>query len=300
MLIGLTIYSLVGILLGFLIGLLLPAVSIIVTFLIIASTSAIPILLGTRFGLQSRDVRPSIKVWGLVVPAMIYGVVQGVGMTIVFGLMIVFTLVLPSSAIPQLNETSDLAREYLGSTWAIPAVAGLVAVFLSTCSIRASLLVPITSASIGRDPDGLHYTPFRHFRASFGPLFVLTVLSYVGSIILSAGALILTLVTGYAETLSAEAAEFGNMVNGRAPIRPLWFLIFSFLAYSLIGLWVFSLQCAGGVLGYLKLAEEANAQSASNMTAALRQPSPPPIAKSGPKMSNEDLRALRKSREFRD
>ncbi len=295
MLIGLTIYALVGTLLGFLVGLLIPALSFIAIFLIMASSTVIPTLIGTRLGLQAKEIRPSIKIWGLVVPAMVYGAVEGVSMTLIMGLMIGLSLLVTSPDISILNEATDLMGQYLDPSLALPGFAALVAVFLSICSIRASLLVPITSASIGHDPDGLTYTPFRHFRASFGPLFALTVLSYVGMVILHGILIALILMSGYAMALQADMQALSNMVYGRAPIRFLWSPLVLFAIYTLIGIWAYSLQCAGGVLGYLKLMDGPDQTPIPNRPRP--QPTAPPIAKSGPKLSSDDLRALRKSRQ---
>ena len=282
---------------GFLIGFLFPALSLFATFLIMASSSVFPTLIGTRMGLQTKGMQARTKFWGLFLPAVIYGAVEGVSITLILGLMMAFSLVVISPDILQQNQFTNLASQYLDISWATPAVLGLIAVFLSVCSIRASLLVPITSASIGRDPDGLPYTPFRHFRASFGPLFALTIFSYVGMIILHAALIMLIVPTGIAQMLQADLAELGNMTTGAGPIRPIWSLIVLLIVYMLIGTWAFSLQCAGGVLGYLKLKEDASASHPAAPSGPEKQPTPAD-ANSGPKLSQDDLRALRKSRQM--
>ncbi|WP_170476732.1 hypothetical protein [Ruegeria arenilitoris] len=300
MLIGLVLYVIVGTILELLISILFPTSAIFLAFLIIASASALPILLGARFGLQSMNVKPSNRIRTLVIPAVIYGAVQSAGMTLILALMLAIPLLLTSSEIFQLDAFKDVALRFLEPSLAIPAVAVVVAVFLSACSFRASMLVPIASASIGRDPDSLTYTPFRHFRASFGELFGLTVLSYVGSTTLYAILITLLFLSGTTETLSADAVEVRNMIYGTAAVRPVWSLIGLSVAIMLIGVWTYSLQCAGGVLGYQKLREDL-AIAASKANAQLdRASTPPHLTKTGPKMSPEELRALRKSREFRD
>ncbi len=296
LLIGLTLYAFVGLLVGFLIGLLFPALSFILTFLIMASSSVLPTLIGTRMGFQAKGVRPGIRVWGLFVPAVIYGAVEGVSVTLILVLVAGVSVVLISPDILRQNEVTDLVYQYADTTWAFAVPLALISVFLSICSIRASLLVPITSASIGRDPDGLHYTPFRHFRASFGPLFALTIFSYVGMLILHAGLIIVFVLTGYAETLQADLMEFNSMTDGSAVIRPIWSLIVLFIIYMLIGTWAFSLQCAGGVLGYLRLREES--PKLSELLQSNQKQRSQPDSQADPRMSAEDLRALRKSREF--
>ncbi|KIC38215.1 hypothetical protein RA27_20925 [Ruegeria sp. ANG-R] len=297
MVIGLTLYVAVGVLLGFLIGFLFPALSFFTTLLIIASSTAFPVLLGTRFGLQAMDVRPSISIRKLILPATIYGAVQGVGMTVIFGLMATFSTMMISPEILHLNPTAEMALGYLEGIWAIPAMTALVAVFLSVCSIRASLLVPIASASIGRDPDGLPYTPFRHFRASFGPLFALTILSYLGASILYVLVVALAIASGMAETLAGDLQEITNMARGTAPIRAIWSLLALYVVFVLIGVWAFSLQCAGGALGYLHLKEQAESKKPLMASQPKPQPTPLPIEQSGPRLSPEELRAMRKSRQ---
>ena len=139
----------------------------------------------------------------------------------------------------------------------------------------------------------MHYTPFRHFRASFGPLFALTIFSYVGMFVLHALLIALIIALDYFGSLQADLQEFEDMTKGMASIRPLWSLLGLFVVYMLIGTWAFSLQCAGGVLGYLRLREtapklseviEANQKSKQD-------------TEDTPRMSAEDLRALRKSRQ---
>ena len=283
-----------------LIGLLFPAMSFILTFLVSASSAVIPILIGTRYGLHSMDVWPSNTIKGLIFPAIAYGAVEGVGITLAIALSAGLVLLTTSSDTMQLTETAEFSPQYLEPWFAVPFLAALLICFLAICAIRASLLVPIASASIGRDPDGMKYTPFRHFGASFWPLFGLVAISFIGMAIVLSGVLIAIFVTGAIDTLVAEAQELPGMISGINDIRPLWSLIGLAVLYVLIGLWSFSIQCAGGVLGYLQLGNGKSATKGPAQAQTPRQPTPPPVTKSGPKMTNEELRALRKSREFRD
>lgn len=300
LLIGLFIYGFIGGLLGLLIGLLFPVMSFFITFLVSASSAVIPALFGTRYGLHSMDIPPSNGIKGLIFPALAYGAVEGIGATLVIGLSLGLLLLFSSSDFAQLADSAELAPQFLEPAFFAPILVVLLICLLGICAIRACLLVPIASASVGRDPDGMKYTPFRHFGSAFGPLFALVILSYVGMIIIYCGIMIAIFATGTVETLAAETQELTNMINGRVDIRPLWTLIWLTVIYILVGFWAFSVQCAGGVLGYLKLGDGRSKTDASLNIQASQKPSPPPIAKSGPKMSNEDLRALRKSREFRD
>jgi hypothetical protein len=293
MLSALTLYNLAGVLVGLLLGLIFPPFAFIVTFLIMASSSVVPTLIGTRMGLQVKGMKPSIKIKGLFTPAVIYGAVEGVSVTLIVGVIVAASIFVISPDILQQSEVADLALEYVDPSWALPGLLVMLAVFLSVCSIRASLLVPITSASIGRDPDGMHYTPFRHFRAAFGPLFALTIFSYVGMFVLHILLIALLIAMDYFGTLQADLQELEYMTQGTASIRPLWSLIGLSVVYMLIGIWAFSLQCAGGVLGYLRLRDTAPKLS-EVIEANLK---PAQGAEDAPRMSAEDLRAMRKSRQ---
>lgn len=298
-LIGLFLYGFIGGLISFLLGLIFPPLAIFVTFLIGASSGVIPALVGARFGLQARGIRPKVGYRALIVPALAYGTVEGITATIcmAFAIGAFFLLTSFSSAnLAVLAENPELAARLWDPSLTLPVVAALAISFFGICAIRAALLVPVASGSIGRDPDDRPYTPFRHFGASFGSIFALVILSYIGLIFIYAVAVIVVFATGFFTQLQDEFVELSSMINGFAPIRPLWSLIGLFVANVLIGFWAFSLQSAGGALGFLKLRDELGTATHVDTEQPIAQPSAA-IPPTGPRLSSDELRALRKSRE---
>ena len=69
LLIGLFLYGTLGGVIGFVIALILPGTLFIATLLISASSGVIPIMVGARFGFQSKLIRPGVGYRKLIVPA---------------------------------------------------------------------------------------------------------------------------------------------------------------------------------------------------------------------------------------
>ncbi len=298
-LIGLFLYGFAGGFISFILGLVFPPLAFFVSFLIGASSGVIPAMIGARFGLQACGIKPKSKYHAMIVPAIAYGAVEGITATICAALAVGLFLLLASfnsTNLALLAENPDLAAELWDPALTLPVVAAAAVFFLGICAIRAGLLVPIASGSIGRDPDDRPYTPFRHFGASFFPIFILVIVSYVGLIFIYALATIAVFATGFVTQLQEDAVELTGMINGYNPIRPIWSFIGLFIANMLIGFWAFSLQSAGGALGFLKLREELGTSPQFETLQSDEQQSPA-VTPTGPRLSSEELRALRKSRE---
>ncbi len=292
--IGLVLYGLVGGLIGALFGFLFPGTNVLIVFLVSASSSVIPVLVGARFGFQSRHIRPSSGYKKLILPALMYGALEtlitALALLPILGTaMLLFTPDALDFATAQGSEISQIL-ETSGPLLAL-ALVPLIAI----CGIRACLLVPMASASIGRDPNNHSYTPFRNFGASFWPLFALVVLSYLGMAIIYAVSFVVLLALAATGILDGQIQDLQAMIDGTAPFRPNWAMIVIAAVYIVIALWSFSLQCAGGVLGYLKLSGGSAPITGAEVSDP--QPVPPPTTNSGPRMTAEELRALRKSRQ---
>ena len=301
LLIGLFLYGALGGVIGLLIGFILPGSTFVTTFLVSASSGVIPVMVGARFGFQSKLIRPSVGYRKLIIPALAYGAAESVAIGLVLAPVVGLALVQIAPDLVALT-TSPVApaREWLASLGASVTIAGLavgVTVFAVASAARASLLVPLAAASLGRDPDGLPYTPFRNFGAGFWPLFGLVALSYLAMLVLYVLAfLAVSLVVGIG-ALEAEAQEIADMIDGTASVRPVWSVILLFASFTLVGLWGLSLQCAGGVLGYLKLRGESDLNRNQVHDASSPAPQSPNVEQ---RISAEDLRAMRKSRQQRD
>lgn len=298
LLIGLFLYGALGGLIGALIGFIFPGTAVITAFLVSASSGVIPVMVGARFGFQSKLIRPSVGYRKLVVPAVVYGVTEAVAIGLVLAPVVGLAIV---QAAPDLVELTKVpAEEWLasvGTSVTIPGLAVVCAIFVIASAARASLLVPLAAASLGRDPDGLPYTPFRNFGVEFLPLFTLVALSYlVMTVLYVLTFLCVSMIVGLG-TLEAGVQEIAEMIEGSAPVRPVWSIIVLSLSFVVVALWGLSLQCAGGVLGYLRLQSDRTFSHSQTQD----MPAPEPRASNtGPRTSAEELRALRKSRQQRD
>ncbi|WP_157054297.1 hypothetical protein [Ruegeria sp. 6PALISEP08] len=296
--IGLLVYGLIsGVIAGVvggLLNLILPGAFTLVLILVSASSSVIPVIVRTRFGFQSRHIRANNSYTGLIFPALTYGALEIIVIGMSFAPALGFLLLSTGSGIPELvSLQSTVLDELTGAT--SPMILAVVLPFLAACAIRASLLVPLASASIGRDPHSRTHTPFANFDASFWSLFLLVIFSYLLTVV------IFVLVYGglqlFADIGAIEALlnELEAMIDNKAPIRFSWSMASIVTGYFIVMLWIFSLQCTGGLLGFLRLAP---AKEHSHETQATRAQTPGPAA-SAPRRSAEDLRTLRKSRQSR-
>ncbi len=296
--IGLLLYGLVGGLIGGLIGFIAPGAFLLILFLISASSSVIPILVGARFGFQSKHMRPSHGYKALIVPALAYGAAEamviGIASVPVFGFS--GLMMSPTSLGLGTFDSEDLLN-IVARPETLIAISVLP--FVAVCAIRASLLVPMASASIGRDPDNRPYTPFLHFGSSFWELFGIVALSYLSIVVFYFVIFALFLVLTATGSLESYVMEIEAMLDGSEPFRFDWSLAAIIVAYLVVALWSFSLQCAGGVLAHLRLSGGADPFAPIDPTKFDAKPAPPPPSNTGPRMSAEDLRALRKSRQSR-
>ncbi len=304
LLIGLLLYGALGGLIGVVIGLLLPGTVFITTFLVSASSGVIPVMVGARFGFQSKLIRPSVGYRKLVVPAIAYGAAESLAIGLVLAPVIGLTFVQIAPDLVDLTKAPDTpALDWLTSAGASVPLAGLavvIAVFAIASAARASLLVPLAAAALGSDPDDRPYTPFRNLGASFWPLFALVALSYVAMMVLYVVAFLGLAVTVGMPALAAALAEVERLAGGAAMESPIWPIVALMLSFTLIGLWGLSLQCAGAVLAYQKLQGGRPSRHMMDPAQRVVHTTPPPSPNSGPRLSAEELRALRKSRQTRD
>ncbi len=296
LLVALIVYGLIGGILSALIGLLIPGLSVLISFFVGASSGVIPMLVGSRLGLQACEVSPSNSYRKFVFPAVIYGAVEAIGISVAAALIAALSIgaVSVGGGVPE-DPAAFFAT--LSPVHIMMFSGVVILLFAAICALRAGFLVPIAAASIGRDPNGRPYTPFNHFGAFFLQLFAVVAISFVGAIFFFALFIVgLTAIYG-PSTLVNDVQLIGEMTAGTAPFSVTAPMIATVVAYILLASWAFSYQCAGGVLAYLRLSGGAARKTPSTET--LIQPTPQPTTSSGPKMSSEELRALRKSREFR-
>lgn len=266
-----------------------PFLSIFVALGVISGASVIPIMMGTRIALGSRDVEPLRPWYALLFPVALYGVFEAMVIVILLAGATAAFMFATSTTLSELGNLLFYINrdpEVLGLTDThFMILQGLViAVAVLICLLRAALLVPHAAASVARDPDGGYYTPFRGIGAGFFPLVALVVIGYAGSVGFVFGMGFLAQNFGY-EAVYAEvlmrlselsALNFANIDSFG------W--IDGVIAACLVVLfiWSYSVQCAGAALLYLSRQDGCARDKAQKIEHARLDP--------------EDARALWKSR----
>ena len=241
----------------FMIGLVAPFFAVLVAGACGAAAGVVPIMVGTRVGLQAKKVRPKNTYFGLILPSIGYGLFEAISVLIVValgtGAYVLMTPLTGADFMAIDSSDTDAAFALLRETspvlsWGL-VIGGAAVIF----ALRACLLVPLAGASIGSDPSGRSHTPFYSFGAGFTSLFPLAALSQVGTYLAVPLAVVLAGPLGLADGLAATMAEIDEF-DSYSDVT----LLFGAEGAMFIGLCVllflffFSLQCAGGVLVYMR------------------------------------------------
>ena len=242
-----------------------------------ALSSLLTIMVGTRMGLQARGITPRNGVGGLVLPSMGYGLIEMMATLVMVAICgAAWVLLSPLSLQEMLNLFQRYAPEFalmqVEQQSPVPSWVFFLALGFVGSLVRAVLLVPLTGASVGRDPDGRAHTPFWGAGTALLPLFLLVVLSTL--ITSFAGPVIATVFLG--TSLNAQQFNPGDF-DGIPMTTVLIFIGIIVLSW----IWAICLQCAGGALAYLRITSDAEIFA--------DEPHAPP-------MDREELRNLWKSR----
>lgn len=251
-------YVLASIVLGVVFVLLFfvsPPLAFIVTVLLSLAFATIPMMIGCRLGLGVRRHKITGSYGDLILPGIIYGGIEALGLLVIaVAGAAVFVALSPGFGVPEIqaliatgDEQALAAALEAGGQMAIVI---LVLGFVAVAALRAALLVPMTGAAAGRDAGGQLHTPLTGFGKGVVPLTVLVVLSYAALPALLYGGM--QLVTLFAGPGALDAALFNIE---RADQSGIWSGIGATELMMIFGgwvcwLWIFCLQCAGGVLRF--------------------------------------------------
>lgn len=282
MVLALIVFGIIGLVFFFALALILPELAVLmVTVVLFAATSVIPTMVGTRLGLQARGVQAQNSYGGLFLPAIGYGLFEGlIGLIVILvglGVVVVTSPITLSELGNILQTQPDAAIDAILAGNPVTGLVVMMLVGVLFMGMRAALLVPMAAASIGRDPNGSRHTPFMGFGARILSLFSLVLLGYAISTFLLPVLFGTALLFGQGDALGAtlDQIESGQASGAMAGLV--------FIALSvLFWLWAFSLQCAGATLAYLE--RQGISEIFAEEEAATQR------------MDTEDLRNLWKSR----
>lgn len=255
----LCVYGIIAVMFGFIFGLISPALAILIAVTLGLASGVMPVMIGTRIGMQARGVQPRNSYAGLILPAIGYGLFEGFCILLIFILALgAVTLATPLSLMEMLGLNASgsdavfarLLEENAPVTLAAFALASFWAV-----AVRSALLVPFVGASIGIDPSGRAHTPFYGFASGFWSMMILVIISYVGGVLAVPLISMLAQTMGYGDAIADGAqqlTQFGDELEDEVQLD-----LIGGEAIVLVGgtilvmLWFFSVQCAGAVLVFL-------------------------------------------------
>ena len=249
-------FGLLAVFLVVIFGFVSPLLGLLIAMAFSMAFSIVPAMVGTRLGLQAKQVKPRIGYFGMLVPALGYGLLEGVFMLflIVLG-MAVFAFLTPIDivALFQLGvlESADVFEQLMTTNPQLATsltVIGTLAVF----ALRAALLVPLTGASVGEDFNGRRHTPFYGMGRGMYQNLILVILSYMASALVVPFVFYLLLQMGYGDLVEETTLKL-SQISEVEDFLEIWQELAIFAVMCLFFyLWAFSLQCAGGVLVYMQ------------------------------------------------
>lgn len=266
------VYALAGLAISIVTALLMivsPVIGYIAAFLLALALTSFPMMIGLRLGFNQRRHEVTGTYGSLVVPAMIYGFVEGAGIVVITILgTVIFTAISSDLSFADLGNMVAIADgtavETAFENGDVSAAVIFLVGMLAVSALRAALLVPLAGAAAGRDANGQLHTPLVGFGVSWLPLTVLVILSYIALPLIALASITVTNMFSATDAFSSGAStNLGSFGWSE----------FLLLASIWVGwIWIFCLQCAGGVLCYLSqregyIAQKAKAPAAARMDA---------------------------------
>lgn len=235
------------------IGLIAPFLGVLVAAACGAAAGVVPIMVGTRVGLQAKRVRPSNTYLGLIIPSIGYGFFEALSVLLLLALSVgAFVLATPLGPDDIMGTDASGIWSIIFEASPMLSFGSLIVGFGLICSLRACLLMPLAGASIGADPSGRAHTPFFGIGSGFSSLLPLVVISQIGTAMVVPLVIALSVPLGIADSITTKITEIGDIaslsdITALGPEGAMFagLCLFFFLFF-------FSLQCAGGVLVYMR------------------------------------------------
>ncbi|MEJ8559852.1 hypothetical protein QTO30_00390 [Yoonia sp. GPGPB17] len=271
MILAIIIFGFIAAIFIFITALISPLIAVIIAASFGVAASVLPVIVGSRLGLQAKQSSVRNSYFGLMLPAVGYGLFEAFCILLIVAISAgVYFMATPMTfadlmQFTTLDETVLLEQLMSVSpaiTLSLLWVGGVLII-----ALRAALLMPFAGASIGMDPGGRAHTPFYGFGSEFISLLILTAISYILSAFTVPIAVAICLLLGFGDSMMTALAtlEANPSIDAVTLLgTETWvFLGLCLLIYC----WVFSLQSAGGVLAYMNQAEEvADQQNAFDMS----------------------------------
>lgn len=256
LILAMIMFGIVAILPVLIIGLIAPFLGVLVAASFGAAAGVVPIMVGTRVGMQAKEVRPSNTYFGLMLPALGYGLFEAFCVFLIIALSVI-VYVLGTPLTPEdfiAVDPDDYGGLFAMMTDASPVLTiGCIVIGGGLIfALRACLLMPLTGASVGADPSGRAHTPFYGIGSGFSSLFPLVIISQIGTAMVVPLVAFLSVPLGIADIATDKIDQLAEL-DELADLSTLGVEFAMFCGLCLFFfLFFFSLQCAGGVLVYMR------------------------------------------------
>ena len=246
----------------FLISLVSPAVAIMIVVALALASTVFPVIVGMRLGMQAKGLKPRNTYFGLMLPAIGYGLIEAICILLITGISVAIYFFATGLSLQDLGSFAGLDEDALvEQLLAVNPAVTLSLLWVASVLIiglRAALLVPFAGASIGVDPNGRAHTPFYGFGSGFLSMLILVAICYIGSSLVVPAVAFLGYTLGYGDTLLAAMTEL-ERAQGMDVFDVFGLEVAVFILLCILGyLWMFSLQAAGAVLIFAKHKEDVD------------------------------------------
>ncbi len=271
MLVAIFVFGFIATIFTVLVMFVSPLVGFLMAMSFAVAAGVLPVIVGARLALQARRASMRNSYFGLMLPAIGYGLFEAFCVMLITAAGAGVYLVATPLTFDDFGRFATMDQEMLveqllsvspAVSLSILWVGGVLMI-----GLRAALLMPFAGASIGMDPGGRPHTPFYGFGSDFISLLILVAIGYILSMLAVPIALALCYLLGFGQTLAATLPqlEANPSLSALALMgKEVWiFLGICLLLY----LWSFSLQSAGGALAYInQLQEVSDQQNAFDMS----------------------------------
>ena len=271
MIIGLIMFGIIAGFFIFIMAFIAPVLAVVLAVAFGVAATVLPVIIGSRLGLQAKESSVRNTYFGLLLPAVGYGLFEVFCMLLITGAAAVVYFMATPLTLDDLGRLGAMDQtallEQLMSVNPAITLSLLWVTGVMIIGLRAALLMPLAGASIGADPGGRPHTPFYGFGRDFLSMLILVAISYMLSSFAIPISAAICYLLGFGENLTTALAQL-EADPGLGAIDLLGLETGVFIGLSLLFyIWAFSLQSAGGVLAFMNQVEEiADKQSAFDMS----------------------------------
>lgn len=267
MILGMIVFGIIAVIFMVIIGLISPIATLVAAVCFGVAISVLPVIIGSRLALQAKECSVKNSYFGLLLPAIGYGLFEAFCLLLIVAASAGIYLVATPLSLADLEQLALMDEDaFAEQLMAVNPAISLSLLWVGgvlTIGLRAALLMPFAGASIGADPSGRAHTPFFGFGNNFLSMLFLVAISYILWTVTVPIVIAICYLLGFGETLTVAMTQLDanpsldalNLLGLETAV----FLGLTILFY----LWSVSLQAAGGALAYVSqvrdLADQQNA-----------------------------------------